>query len=926
MTKWFVAGLLGWVLPVSGQENALRYEAGILAPNQQNRVVAVEASGNVGLVLRPVPGGAEAAVYRRNGSGVWAEEDVLTSGEITAVALDASSEMAAVGVDNVVEVHRPSFPPNWTYFGTAGSMVLPVDEEVVGVAVDGPYAAVLAESSGSLGGDERVRMFELAGGTWSEVADFTLALLPGDLFPPRISGLALEGTRLAITGAAGDVIEIHERDAPGGAWGTVATIDGGTLGLEEFGDVALAGDRLAVTAVQAGSEVPRVEAFSRNLGGADAWGHAGTVHVAPVGIGGLRLDADGDRLVVMGLPELSLFFFGGLAEANFYGAGGGATGWAHEARRDLGRLNGFGVLSLGPTAAADLLAVTGEDAWFGLADEEYFEGAAGWAAVVHRRGGGGWGQVQLIEGPGVADGLGKSLSMENGVLAVGMPDDSWMGAETGSVMLWWVAVSGQEGGQAMVPLGRITSPSPQAGERFGASVAVFAGGDGFFPADVVVAVGAPGRNGGAGAAYVFEPGLSGNSAGMALEPAEGLAAGDAFGSSVAVGGGTEADWIGVGSPGDDDAASNAGAVFVFERDLGGVDAWGRRAKRTRPAGVSGTGFGTKMSGFEDDGDFLLATRPPVLGSPGQVAVFGRDEGGADAWGVDAVIEAPAGSPPGFGASVDGGFFSMAIGATGNAGGTGKAYVYSHGTSGWTQLLEAAGTATEGPSFGSEVAVSYLHLCVGSPAAGGGNGRLSVWGQRGPILADWGLLYHQSGSSGEGLGSAVGSWIIYGAAGAPGSNFSGPGNGQVVVNRAGSYEVWAKSHEPSILPRWKPEQDADEDGQANLIEFALESDPTSAASRGIFALERGVYHPTTTADPAMVWMVPDPAYATTFLDLKVEVSPTLESWTTAEYEGASTERYYLTGGALRRFYRLSPLYPWFDSPSGGGGGGVIELGE
>ena len=79
----------------------------------------------------------------------------------------------------------------------------------------------------------------------------------------------------------------------------------------------------------------------------------------------------------------------------------------------------------------------------------------------------------------------------------------------------------------------------------------------------------------AGAVYVFQRNLGGaNNWGEAVKllPDE-LRAGLAydFGTAVAISG----DTIAVGAIGDDDAEVNAGAVYVFSRNEGGTDAWGR---------------------------------------------------------------------------------------------------------------------------------------------------------------------------------------------------------------------------------------------------------------------------------------------------------------------------------------------------------------
>ena len=923
--KWFLAAVGMMVAVAAAQEQALRYEVGTLAPNQQNVPVDVDLSGSVALVLQPTDGGRSAVVYRRDGAGAWALEDVLTSGTITAAALSASTEVAAVGVGNVVEIHQPAFPPNWVYFGTTSSIVLPNDEVARRIVIDGNYAAVVTEAVGLVIESQVVRIFEFSGGSWTQVKNFTYPPPPGLFGSNWVGGLSLRGTRLAVANTTGDTVEIRERGAAAGAWEVVATIDLGSLGLSEPMSLAVDGDRLAVVAESAAGGIPQVEAFSRNAGGTNAWGRTGTVQPGEVGTGLLTLDADGGNLAVISIPSPQLFYFDESGSADIYGPGGGATGWAHEAHRELGPINGFpSSLSLG--SQLNYAAISGNDVWFGLADEGYPGGSAAWAATVFRRGSGGpagWMQVQVIDGWGEAEGLGRSIAMGGGLIAVGMPDDAWFGPDTGSVMVWALFVTGEDEGQVLLPLGRVMSPTPQAGARFGESVAVYSGSGSPFGGGILV-VGAPDRDGGKGAAYRFDIQSGRIQPGVALVPGETLAVGDAFGESVSVTGNPLsltsqlATTIAVGAPGDDDAAADAGAVFVFGRNVGGTGNWGRRTKRARPAGVSGENFGAKVSFFGPIDTLMAVTRPPTAGTNGEVAVLAKDAGGSNAWGQQVVLDAPAGSPPGFASSIGGSSFFLGVGATANIGGTGKAYVYPYNSPTWEPVIEAVGTAAEGPSFGSAVSVSDMQLCVGSPKAASGAGKISVWGRAGGDFTDWNLLFHQTGQAGASLGAAVGNYHIYSAAGAPGADVSGPDDGAVVVNRAGSYEIWAKARGSAIQPGWLPQDDADGDGQANLIEFSLGSNPALASSRGVFRLDPGVYSSGLSSGEAMIWDLPVTGYPQDFLDLRVERSDALTIWGTADWESTAGRRYYLREGRPRQFYRLAPLYPWFGPASGDGG--------
>ncbi|MBU0727304.1 FG-GAP repeat protein, partial [Patescibacteria group bacterium] len=75
-----------------------------------------------------------------------------------------------------------------------------------------------------------------------------------------------------------------------------------------------------------------------------------------------------------------------------------------------------------------------------------------------------------------------------------------------------------------------------------------------------------------------------------------------FGSSVAIDG----NYAVVGARGNDTLADDAGAVFIFEKDYGGADNWGLRAKKTASNGTSEDGFGGSV---DISGDYIIASAP-----------------------------------------------------------------------------------------------------------------------------------------------------------------------------------------------------------------------------------------------------------------------------------------------------------------------------
>lgn len=98
-----------------------------------------------------------------------------------------------------------------------------------------------------------------------------------------------------------------------------------------------------------------------------------------------------------------------------------------------------------------------------------------------------------------------------------------------------------------------------------------------------------------------------------------------FGAAVAISG----DTVIVGAERDSSAALFAGAAYIFQRDMGGADNWGQVVKLLADDAAIGDRFGAAVS---IDGDRAVVGALGDNGFTGAAYVFDRNEGGADAWG------------------------------------------------------------------------------------------------------------------------------------------------------------------------------------------------------------------------------------------------------------------------------------------------------
>ena len=445
----------------------------------------------------------------------------------------------------------------------------------------------------------------LAQGVLEEVP-FDQKLVPGapaaDAFGDRFGvKLALAGDTLVVGASTANVggrffvgaADLFLRDAASGTWAAPRRLlaeDGAAF--DQFGGagVAVAGDEVflgvPLARVDGVLQQGAVYVFARDAGGTDAWGQAAKLtdpSVGSIGHLGSSIAVDGN-LMAVGASR-----------------GGGGNGQVTIFERDRG---GPGI----------------------------------------------WGVAGSVSDAAVADGglpletFGSAVALEGDLLLVGAPsaDVSFFREDDGAAYLFRR--------DALFPdqwdfVTRLTDPS--------ATVC---------PGGLTLA----------------EVSLEGEDVQAEVERCaleEGRTDRDGFGASVAFAG----DTIVVASPGAEAASGEAaGAVFVFRRDPANADAWSviARLQPSDLAASSGPGFGAALA---FDGDAILAGAPGsevgAASDQGAVYQFDRNEGGPDAWGETRKLVAGdglAGESFGVAIAMDG--LDGIIGASGYDQGHGAAYL------------------------------------------------------------------------------------------------------------------------------------------------------------------------------------------------------------------------------------------------------------
>ena len=320
------------------------------------------------------------------------------------------------------------------------------------------------------------------------------------------------------------------------------------------------------------------------------------------------------------------------------------------------------------------------------------------------------------------------------------------------------------------------------GTEFGISVSV--SGD-------TALVGAPaGGWNNSGSAYVFERNRGGTDNWGKVSLSSDDSALASFGGSVSVSG----DIAVVGAYYE---ADYLGSVYVFGRNQGGTDNWGRVAKITPDdpdVSVLHYQFGDSVS---------VSGGTLVVGASGSVYVFGRNHGGTDNWGQIATIVAPSDK---FGVSVSVSGDIAIVGASGDddkGSNSGSVYVFGRnqgGTDNWGQIAKITpDDVNKFDSFGRSVSVSGDIAVVGANWGDGAvaySGSVYVFGRNHGGTDNWGQVAKitpDDGAERDWFGSSVSVSGDIAVVGAYGNDDKGINSGSVYVfkHNQGGTDNWGQ---------------------------------------------------------------------------------------------------------------------------------------
>ncbi len=585
--------------------------------------------------------------------------------------------------------------------------------------------------------------------------------------------------------------------------------------------LSLDGSTLAVGAPHEGgggnelaTEAGAAYLFSRNQGGANAWGQVKVIRASEIqayGWFGLAVSLSADTLTV-GAPQ-EKGGPGGLTLAAgavyvFSRNKGGADNWGQVKilyASDGQAGDGFGsTVSL----SGDTLAVGSPKENGGAGNSLLFSGAS-YVFARNQNGADNWGQIQILRASDAQQGdyFGTAVSIRGDTLAVGAPyEDGGAGDPASNAGAVYLFARNQGGANHWGEARILHASNQQANDNFGWAVSLD---------ENTLAASAPcsAPSVGTGAAYVFSRNQGGADLWGQVRSlqASDRQASDRFGWALSLDG----DTLAVGAPYEDGGPNNAfpdaGSAYIFRRNAGGADQWNEVQNIHAPDKQTNSQFGAMVN---LNGPMLIVAAPLMhsdTGSPilfaGAVCALTLNTGRWEESNSLRASERQANDLFGSAISLNGD--TLAVGAPGEDGGpgdpsmdTGTVYVFTRNQGGadtWGQIrIVRPDDGQTNDRFGSAVSLNGDTLAVGAPGEDGGAGDPTADAGAAYVFArnqggadNWGLvrtLHAADMQVGDRFGSAIGLNGDTLAVGAPGED-GGAGN---PTTDAGAAYVFARN--------------------------------------------------------------------------------------------------------------------------------------
>ncbi|SEI59230.1 Por secretion system C-terminal sorting domain-containing protein [Dyadobacter sp. SG02] len=326
---------------------------------------------------------------------------------------------------------------------------------------------------------------------------------------------------------------------------------------------------------------------------------------------------------------------------------------------------------------------------------------------------------------------GYAISISGNFAVIGANSDYYDASGLNSMQWAGSAFILYNDGGVWKPVKKLVAPVRSQSAQFGTSVSI----DGDY-----IVIGEPGErlDGSAkGSVYIFkkDQGGAGNWGLLKRIQANVRNTGDNFGWAVDISGDhivVSSHWYDLDAN-DQNALSDAGAAFIYEKNLGGADNWGLVKKITASVRRADHNFGTSIAIDADQivvgagGERRDAAELNPLGYAGAAYVFRKDYGGSNNWGQVKKLTAPVrAADDNFGNQVDISGNNIIAGAPfededanelNTLGYAGSAYIFSRDSGGnenWGLAKKITASQRQFEAyFGQRVAISGNFAAVGS---------------------------------------------------------------------------------------------------------------------------------------------------------------------------------------------------------------------
>ena len=352
------------------------------------------------------------------------------------------------------------------------------------------------------------------------------------------------------------------------------------------------------------------------------------------------------------------------------------------------------------------VSISGDYAVVGADSDDDAGNGSGSAYIFYRNGAGNWGQVAKLTASDAAGGdwFGFSVSISGDYAVVGAWGNDDAGTDSGSAYIFY---RNQGGDDNWGQVAKLTASDAAVGDHFSWSVSI-SGDYAVVGADLDDDAGS-----GSGSAYVFVKPSSGwaDMTQTAKLTASDAAGGDWFGSSVSISG----DCTVVGARWNGDAGFESGAAYVFVKPSSGWADMTQTAKLTASDAAFNDNFGWSVS---ISGDYAVIGAEGDDSYSGSAYVFVKPSSGwADMTQTAKLTASDAAASDRFGWSVSISGDYAVVGAEGDDGYSGSAYLFVKPSSGWADMTQTAkltaSDAAVGDQFGRSVSIYGDYAVVGA---------------------------------------------------------------------------------------------------------------------------------------------------------------------------------------------------------------------